>query len=116
MLDRYAARGLKPVVATELEFYLYKPREDMNDAPIPPDRSPTAQNFDLDVLDRTQAILDDILDAGIAIGQLLVEYHHHLPGVTIARTERSIARLNEAGYRIFHVSESGHELSFMACE
>lgn len=78
MAVRFAERGLTPVVATELEFYLYKPREDTSDAPTPPDRSPTAQNYDLDVLDRTQAILDNILDAAYDQGMnpdtLIAEY------------------------------------------
>ena len=78
MLDRFTARGLSPVVATELEFYLYKPREDREEAPEPPDRSPIAQNYDLDVLDRTEGVLDDILDGAIAQGMtpdtLIAEY------------------------------------------
>lgn len=115
MADRFRARGLTPVIATELEFYLYKPREDMNDAPTPPDRSPTAQNYDLDVLDRTQAILDDILDAawdqGMTPDTLIAEYgpgqfevnFHHTDDVMKAaddalyfrRLVRGIARKHE---------------------
>ncbi|TYB80452.1 glutamine synthetase family protein [Maritimibacter fusiformis] len=78
MLGRFRERGLNPVVATELEFYLYKPREAEDDAPVPPDRSPMFQNYDLEVLERTQAILDDILDGAIAQGMapdtLIAEY------------------------------------------
>lgn len=112
MLDRFAARGLKPVIATELEFYLYQPREDQNDAPMPPDRSPTAQNYDLEVLERTQGILDAILDAALAQGMspdtLIAEYgpgqfevnFHHTDDVlkaadealTFRRLVRGIAR------------------------
>lgn len=78
MLARFKARGLNPVVATELEFYLYKPRDAEDEAPTPPDRSPMFQNYDLEVLERTQAILDDILDGAIAQGltpdTLIAEY------------------------------------------
>ncbi len=78
ILALFHARGLNPVIASELEFYLYKPRETLDDAPEPPDRSPMAQNFDLEVLDRTQAILDDILAAaevqGLATDTLIAEY------------------------------------------
>ncbi len=78
MLARFRERGLNPVVATELEFYLYKPREGEDDAPVPPDRSPMFQNYDLEVLERTQAILDDILDGSFAQGMspdtLIAEY------------------------------------------
>ncbi|MGH1367057.1 MAG: glutamine synthetase family protein [Maritimibacter sp.] len=112
MLDRFKERGLNPVIATELEFYLYQPREDQNDAPMPPDRSPTAQNYDLDVLERTQAILDDILAAALAQGMspdtLIAEYgpgqfevnFHHTDDVlkaadealTFRRLVRGVAR------------------------
>lgn len=102
VLERYAARGLTPVVATELEFYLYKPREDMNDAPIPPDRSPTAQNFDLDVLDRTQAILDDILDAawdqGMTPDTLIAEYGPGQFEVNFHHTDNVMAAADDALY------------------
>lgn len=117
MLEKFAARGMTPVIATELEFYLYKPREDMNDAPLPPDRSPTAQNYDLDVLDRTQAILDDILDAAWAQsmtpdtliaeygpGQFEVNFHHTADALAAAddalyfrRLVRGVARKHGMG-------------------
>ena len=78
MLARFAERGLRPVMATELEFYLYKPRESQEEAPEPPDRSPEFQNYDLDVLERTQGVLDDILTAAAAQGlspdTLIAEY------------------------------------------
>ncbi len=78
MLARFRAKGLTPVVATELEFYLYQPREAREDAPLPPERSPEFQNYDLEVLDRTQTILDAIRDGAIAQGlapdTLIAEY------------------------------------------
>jgi glutamine synthetase len=104
MLERFTARGLRPVVATELEFYLYKPRAEEDDAPTPPDRSPIAQNYDLDVLDRTQAILDDILDGSIIQGMtpdtLIAEYgpgqfeinFHHTDDVLAAADDALIFR------------------------
>lgn len=78
MVNKLADKGLYPVLATELEFYLFKPRGDEGDAPTPPDRSPDAQNYDLEVLERTQDILDDILSAAAAQGlptdTLIAEY------------------------------------------
>ncbi len=81
VVKRFADRGgLNPVLATELEFYLFKPpRSDLDAAPEPPDRSPMAQNYDLEVLERTQGILDAILDAsaaqgGLATDTLIAEY------------------------------------------
>ena len=104
VVARFKERGLTPVVATELEFYLYKPRDEQDQAPTPPDRSPMAQNYDLEVLDRTQAILDDILDGAMAQGMtpdtLIAEYgpgqfeinFHHTDNVMQAADDAVIFR------------------------
>ncbi len=89
MLARFQARGLNPVLATELEFYLIQPRSRPEEAPQPPEHSPTAQNYDLEVLEKRQAVLDDILAAAAAQniptdtliaeygpGQFEVNFHH----------------------------------------
>lgn len=57
--------------------------------------------------------IEDLLANGPRPRQLLVEFHHHMPGVELAQTERAIDQLNRAGYRIFDVSPSGHEFSFI---
>jgi FkbM family methyltransferase len=57
--------------------------------------------------------LDDILNAGLRIGQLLVEFHHRLQREQVARSRQSIARLRDAGYRVFDVAPSGEEYSFV---
>ncbi|WP_172299947.1 glutamine synthetase family protein [Pseudoruegeria sp. HB172150] len=78
MVDRFAARGLKPVIASELEFYLLTPRETPEEAPCPPPHAPEAQNYELNVLDRTQEILTEIQQAcaiqGLATDSLIAEY------------------------------------------
>ncbi len=89
MLERFAERGLRPVVATELEFYLIRPRARPEEAPRPPEHSPEAQNYDLEVLARHQPVLDAILAAAAAQsiptdtliaeygpGQFEVNFHH----------------------------------------
>lgn len=77
-LSRFSERGLTPVVATELEFYLLRARGGAEDPPRPPERSPPAQNYDLETLDRTEAVLSDIVAAAEAqdlpIGALVAEY------------------------------------------
>ena len=78
MVDRFHDKGWHPVLASELEFYLIQPRQNEDEAPTPPDRSPDAQNYDLEVLERTQDVLDDILEIsaiqGIATDTLIAEY------------------------------------------
>jgi FkbM family methyltransferase len=61
-------------------------------------------------------VIDDIVASGVNVGQLLVEFHHRFTGVGVERTRRAVARLNASGYRIFAVSESGEEYSFIRVE
>jgi glutamine synthetase len=78
MVARFHGRGLHPVLATELEFYLIESRAHPEAPPVPPEHSPLAQNYDLEVLERHQAVLDDILKASAAQGlptdTLIAEY------------------------------------------
>ncbi|HGG04445.1 MAG TPA: glutamine synthetase, partial [Aliiroseovarius sp.] len=114
MLARYHKRGLHPVLATELEFYLFQPRDAPDAAPVPPAGSPTAQNYDLEVLERQQAVLNDILSAakaqGLPTDTLIAEYgpgqfevnFHHTNDVMFAadmalwfrRLVRGVARVH----------------------
>ena len=57
-------------------------------------------------------VLKDMLSSGVQVRQLLVEFHHRWPGIGVHRTKEAIRKLNEAGYRIFHISPSGEEYSF----
>ena len=76
--QRFAAKGLTPVVATELEFYIVQKRDESTDAPTPPEGLPDAQNYDLEVLNHSEAILTEILDSaraqGLATDTLIAEY------------------------------------------
>jgi glutamine synthetase len=122
VLDRFRALGLKPVVATELEFYIVKARKDASEAPTPPDRLPEAQNYDLEVLGRHSAVLQDIKDAakqqGLATDTLIAEYgpgqfeinFHHTDDVLAAADTALLFR------RLVRmvVSKHGFEATFMA--
>jgi len=58
-------------------------------------------------------VLDDLLASRLQVRQLLVEFHHHFPGVGIEATERSVQALRAAGYQIFHISDRGLEFSLL---
>lgn len=58
-------------------------------------------------------VLDNLLDNSIKPKQLLVEFHHRIPGIGPKKTARLIRRLRETGYRLFAISETGRELSFL---
>jgi len=63
VLDRFAAHGWRPVVATELEFYLIRKRAHPEEAPVPPIGTPEAQNYDMELLHRFEPVLKDIIAA-----------------------------------------------------
>lgn len=58
-------------------------------------------------------VLSDFLASQVSVEQLLVEFHHCWKDVGLQRTRQAIKDLNRAGYRIFHVSASGSEYSFI---
>jgi len=58
-------------------------------------------------------VIDDILNSGVPVYQLLVEFHHRFRTVPLDKTKAIIDRLATAGYRIFSISEKLYELSFI---
>jgi FkbM family methyltransferase len=58
-------------------------------------------------------VVDDILTSGVSIKQLLIEFHHRFPDISIDRTRQAVTRLNASGYRIFFVSDTGEEYGFI---
>ncbi|MXU66711.1 glutamine synthetase family protein [Oceanomicrobium pacificus] len=77
-VERFTALGLTPVVATELEFYLTQARETADEAPVPPEHTPVAQAYDLDVCSWSEAFLQEVLDGcaaqGLPADTLIAEY------------------------------------------
>lgn len=78
VLDRYAARGWRPVVAMELEFYVLKKRAAPDMPPVPPEPNYAAQNYDLEALSHQDDMLTEILGVcaaqGLATDTLVAEY------------------------------------------
>ena len=58
-------------------------------------------------------VISDIIKSEIEIGQLLVEFHHRLIASGVKKTKQSIKELNGANYKIFYISDSGEEFSFI---
>lgn len=54
-------------------------------------------------------VLDDLIEGTLRPAQLLIEFHHRMYDIPVKRTIDQIEKLRSIGYRIFHVSESGHE-------
>lgn len=59
------------------------------------------------------AVIDDVLAGPLRPHQWLIEFHHRMYGVANETTEAAVEKLRKAGYRLFYVSESGHEYGFV---
>ncbi len=58
-------------------------------------------------------VIDDILESGIPVYQLLVVFSHTAKNVPIEKTKEALAKLSAAGYRIFHIGERYRKFSFI---
>jgi FkbM family methyltransferase len=67
----------------------------------------------MDIEGAEYVVIQNILDNGIDIKQILIEFHHRFPGIGVNKTKEAIKSLNAAGYKIFSVSASGEEFSFI---
>jgi len=67
----------------------------------------------MDIEGAEYEVIDDIVHSSVPIYQVLVEFHHRFDGIGISRTKQAISKLNEAGYKIFNVSATGEEISFI---
>ena len=60
IVQRFAELGLTPVVACELEFYLFRKRAGPSDPPVPPSGTKDSQLYDLDAMTELEHVLSDI--------------------------------------------------------
>ncbi len=67
----------------------------------------------MDIEGAEYEVIEDILSSPVPISQILIEFHHRFSDIGIGKTRSAVSRLNEAGYRIFNVSASGEEISFI---
>ena len=67
----------------------------------------------MDIEGAEYEVIDDIIKMQIPVKQVLIEFHHRFAHIGLKRTRQAISKLNEAGYKIFHVSASGEEFSFI---
>lgn len=67
----------------------------------------------MDIEGAEYAVINDIIDSSVPVSQILIEFHHRFQNIGIEATRRAISKLNDAGYRIFNVSASGEEISFI---
>jgi hypothetical protein len=65
----------------------------------------------LDIEGAEYAALDALSRQPLRPCQLVVEFHHHLPELSIDHTEAALDRLEALGYRIFALSSGGRSCS-----
>lgn len=121
VVDRFAEMGLTPVVAIELEFYLFKKRAGPADPPVPPSGTTDAQLYDLDVMTELEHVLGDIRNGCDALdipadtvtaefgpGQFEINFHH-VPDALAAADHATLFKRVVWGVAIKH----GLEATFM---
>ena len=59
----------------------------------------------LDLAGAEYATIEALVRSELRPCQLIVGFHHHLPHLSLAHTERALTQLNELGYRIFEYNQ-----------
>jgi FkbM family methyltransferase len=67
----------------------------------------------IDIEGAEYAAINDFLLSSPPIRQICIEFHHRWPEIGPGKTKEAISALHSAGYRVFHVSASGEEYSFL---
>ncbi len=67
----------------------------------------------MDIEGSEYGVIENLLDEHIPVRQILVEFHHRFSSGGVEKTRKAIGSLNQAGYRIFFVSDLGEEYSFL---
>jgi FkbM family methyltransferase len=76
-------------------------------------KKPRLDLLKMDIEGFEYEVIDDIIASKCPINQLLIEFHHGMYGKKVSDTEGAIKKLIGYGYQIFHISETGREISFI---
>lgn len=58
-------------------------------------------------------VIQDMYNSNIRPGQMLIEFHHRFPGIGISKTKNATKCIKKMGYRLFSVSDAGHEYCYI---
>ena len=67
----------------------------------------------LDIDGSEYEVLPDVLDCGLPVGQIIMEFHHNFRTVSLDDTRQAIELLRGHGFGIFDISRRGLEFSFL---
>ena len=70
----------------------------------------------IDVEGSEYEIVEDMIRSQIKPQQLLIEFHHRFKNKSKIMTINAIKHLQENGYKIFSISETGREVGFIHTE
>ncbi len=70
----------------------------------------------MDIEGSEYEVIDDLINSGLDIKQIQVEFHHRFDKSNIEKTRKAIKLLKENQYKIFYVSPVGEEYSFIKVE
>lgn len=74
---------------------------------------PQIEILKMDIEGAEYDVIESIVENKIPVNQILIEFHHRFPTIGIKKTKKAISLLKNAGYKIFDVSPSGEEISFI---
>jgi FkbM family methyltransferase len=67
----------------------------------------------MDIEGAEYQVIENMLSCNIFPNQLLVEFHHRFKDYGVKKTKECISLLDDYGYKIFSISESNQEYSFI---
>lgn len=67
----------------------------------------------LDIEGSEYDVIPDLIRSSVSIGQILIEFHHEWPITARKETQAAVDLLRSEGFRIYWVSDSGREYSFI---
>ncbi|MEN8119141.1 MAG: FkbM family methyltransferase [Bacteroidota bacterium] len=70
----------------------------------------------MDIEGGEYTVIENIINSGIKPTQLLVEFHHRFGNVGVKQTINAVNKLRKYGYKVFHISKTGEEISFIQTE
>jgi FkbM family methyltransferase len=117
-----AARFYPPTNPQDVSFSIqHRSSSHTNAVELPVKRLSTIMSdlgharFDVLKLDMEGAeyeVIADLAKSAIRPSQLLIEFHHHLPGTGIGKTFQAIRTIARMGYNAVSISDTAHEFSF----
>jgi FkbM family methyltransferase len=95
-------------VGNPIEVHVYRLRTILDD--LGHDRIDVLK---MDIEGAEYAVIQDMVASGIQVKQLLIEFHHNFPQISLRETINAVRLLKRAGYRVYNLSGRGYEYSFI---